>query len=322
MRIVALSLLFFLFQYEPKINFIPNDVPKGIHTAASENKVCVVEFYASWCLPCQIMENSTWPQEQVINFFSENCVLVKVDIDDSFGSDFAQKYDIKRIPVILILDENAKEIGRLENSASASKLIEFVTPYVPAKETNAPVVEAPAPIPTINQGELVTVPEPPAVIPSKKTPPTKPEPTTASGKDSGIIPPAKKPVGNYKPIPETKPNYRNNGPKSDIASAKKPVSGPKTTKEAPPVIKSVRTELKNANFTVQIGAYAQAENAQSAREKFAKQFKKPSAILEPSHSLEDGLYRVFLGSFKTRKEAEAFKSKLVKTGVHGIIREV
>ncbi|CAF0956546.1 unnamed protein product [Adineta steineri] len=78
-------------------------------------KPFIVNFHASWCGPCRILEPRL---EKIITNYNKNVdtssgdqyiVLAKVDID-KFG-DLSHKYNVKAVPTVVAI-KNGKEISR------------------------------------------------------------------------------------------------------------------------------------------------------------------------------------------------------------------
>ncbi|CAF1228988.1 unnamed protein product [Adineta steineri] len=78
-------------------------------------KPFIVNFHASWCGPCRILEPRL---EKIITNYNKNVdtssgdqyiVLAKVDVD-KFG-DLSHKYNVKAVPTVVAI-KNGKEISR------------------------------------------------------------------------------------------------------------------------------------------------------------------------------------------------------------------
>jgi thiol-disulfide isomerase/thioredoxin len=94
--------------------------------ALGTNKLIVLDFWATWCGPCKMMERETWNDETVINLL-ENYTPVKIDIDKN--RELASKYDIKSIPYILILDGNGKIIYKINAYLSKYEVVKLLEKY-------------------------------------------------------------------------------------------------------------------------------------------------------------------------------------------------
>ena len=88
----------------------------------TDNKVVFVDFSASWCGPCKMMEPVI---EEIEKEFSKIEIL-KIDVDES--PDVAQKYNIMSVPTFLFFDQG-KMVDRISGAVPkdllASKLKEL-----------------------------------------------------------------------------------------------------------------------------------------------------------------------------------------------------
>lgn len=73
----------------------------------------LIDFYASWCNPCAIMEPI------INNIIEDGIEVVKVDIDENV--DLAEYFQIKSIPTYVYIKEG-KEKQRLVGEVSEAKL--------------------------------------------------------------------------------------------------------------------------------------------------------------------------------------------------------
>ena len=85
--------------------------------AKQENKPIFVDTYASWCEPCKWMDQNTFSQTTVGDFFNKNYISWKVDVEK--GAEFIS-FDLKN------------SIGKNAQSESAEILIGSL----PTKFTN------------------------------------------------------------------------------------------------------------------------------------------------------------------------------------------
>lgn len=74
----------------------------------SPNKTTVIQFYADWCGPCQMMK----PVIQGVSEEMEDLDFIKINIDDH--GDVAKQFEVTSIPTLMIMkDDNVivKESG-------------------------------------------------------------------------------------------------------------------------------------------------------------------------------------------------------------------
>lgn len=61
------------------------------------NKPVLVDFWASWCMPCKMMSKTV---EEIANDMGENVKVCKINIDEE--QELAVKYGVMSIPTFLV----------------------------------------------------------------------------------------------------------------------------------------------------------------------------------------------------------------------------
>jgi len=90
-----------------------SSIEEGVTKArARGTKILVLFTNPARCPPCRMMVENTFPDSEV-QAVLKSFVLVKPDItDQAQGTLSAQKYNVRAIPTIVILDSNGRQIGR------------------------------------------------------------------------------------------------------------------------------------------------------------------------------------------------------------------
>lgn len=84
----------------------------------------LVDFYATWCGPCQMMAPIL---EQVNTQMNDRLMVVKIDTDNY--PDLATNYQIHALPT-LVLFKNGQPVERIEGVLPADKLIQHLKTLV------------------------------------------------------------------------------------------------------------------------------------------------------------------------------------------------
>ena len=84
----------------------------------------LVDFYATWCGPCQMMSPIV---EQVNSHLKDQLQVVKIDTDKY--PQIANQHQIHALPT-LVLFKNGQPIDRIEGVVPAANLIERLKPLI------------------------------------------------------------------------------------------------------------------------------------------------------------------------------------------------
>lgn len=85
-----------------------------------EDKLLVVDFYATWCGPCKKLSPTL---DEVSEEFAGQVNIVKVDVDES--EDLALNYGIRSVPTVLFFKNGQlvdKFVGALPKSEIVTKI--------------------------------------------------------------------------------------------------------------------------------------------------------------------------------------------------------
>lgn len=96
------------------VKFVKSEMLKPLlEQAKAEGKLVFVDFYASWCGPCKVMDKSVFSEKRMGDFMSENFISYKVNADESHLSAL---YEVKSLPTLLFLDTEGEVIVRKDGA--------------------------------------------------------------------------------------------------------------------------------------------------------------------------------------------------------------
>ena len=88
-----------------------------------KEKIVVVDFYADWCGPCQMMA----PVFEELSQEMDNVKFVKINVDEN--SKLASQYSVFSIPTFLIFKEG-EVIGQMVGAMSKERMEEEINQHL------------------------------------------------------------------------------------------------------------------------------------------------------------------------------------------------
>ena len=105
--------------------------------AEKENKLVFVDVYTDWCLPCKIMEEEVFTNEDLGDYFNDNFVSYKIDAEKGKGADILAIYDIKAYPTLLFLDHKGRVLEKKDGLAYARELRSLAANAIEIDQNNS-----------------------------------------------------------------------------------------------------------------------------------------------------------------------------------------
>lgn len=106
-----------------------------LQKAKRENKYIFLDCYATWCLPCKMMDEKVYPLEKVGDYYNAHFISVKVqmdktDKDDSLikkwyrdAANLQSSYSVNAFPSFLFFSPDGTPVHKVTGSMSAENFI-------------------------------------------------------------------------------------------------------------------------------------------------------------------------------------------------------
>ena len=86
------------------IEFFNGTFDEAKAEAKKEGKIIFMDAFAEWCGPCKRMAQNVFPTKEAGDFFNQNFINVKIDMEKGEGIELAKKYSVRSYPTLLFLD--------------------------------------------------------------------------------------------------------------------------------------------------------------------------------------------------------------------------
>ncbi len=128
MKLFNLLILVFLTGFNVQaqgIEFFHGSFEEALEKAKEEDKIIFVDAYTTWCGPCKRMSKTVFTQKEVGEFYNENFVNLKIDMEKPDGRKFQVKYPVSAYPTLYFIDANGKTAMKVKGARQAKDFIDL-----------------------------------------------------------------------------------------------------------------------------------------------------------------------------------------------------
>lgn len=112
--------------------FVSISFDEGCRQAEKQKKIVFVDFFTTWCVPCKVMDDTTFKDPQVIKWLQENTVALKIDAEKEV--ELAKKYRIDIYPTLLFVKHDGTEMDRISGMRGAAELLKEASDILRGKD--------------------------------------------------------------------------------------------------------------------------------------------------------------------------------------------
>ena len=109
----------------PHLTWDYDNEPAALETAKQEDKLIMLDFYATWCAACNELDHKTFSNQEVIDRLG-NYVTVKLDFSLKSDEVLTEKYKIVGLPVVIFMDAESNIYERIEGFVKPEDMLKII----------------------------------------------------------------------------------------------------------------------------------------------------------------------------------------------------
>lgn len=106
-----------------EIKFVEGTFQEILKMAEEQNKLVFFDTYTAWCRPCIEMAKNVFTLDTVADFYNQNFINYKMDMEKGEGPELNKKYDIKGYPTYLYLNSKGEVVYTATGSCDPDTFI-------------------------------------------------------------------------------------------------------------------------------------------------------------------------------------------------------
>ena len=107
------------------IEFFHGTWEEALVEAKSQDKLLFVDAYAQWCGPCKRMAKNVFTKAEVGDYFNDNFINLKLDMEQPDGRSFGSKHTVSAYPTLFFLDPEGEQVHKSTGGKDVKGLIEL-----------------------------------------------------------------------------------------------------------------------------------------------------------------------------------------------------
>ncbi|MEM1322620.1 MAG: thioredoxin family protein [Bacteroidota bacterium] len=105
------------------IDFFHGSWEEALEEAKRQEKIIFIDAYTTWCGPCKRMAKTVFTDGAVGEFYNQNFICMKIDMEKEMGMKFQQKYPVRAYPTLYYIDGNGKVVHKVKGGRQAEQFI-------------------------------------------------------------------------------------------------------------------------------------------------------------------------------------------------------
>lgn len=331
-----------LFAENPAlVSFSDINYEEALVKGKEQNKLIFINYNAHDVDPCKQMEKTTFSNREVIDLLNDNFININADIDKRVGKEWVKKFGVECLPTFMVLDNKGKLEGINQGTLSTVAFINWITnmPAVQIKiEEEKQATKASIKKKKAKSDNLLAIKrklkEAEGSYVNSSSTKTKFDKKIAdeinriennsnTSENAMLITDDKETVITVLNEAIEEETINEETIDEEVIEESMTLEFMPEAVPLPTVENLENTSLtRTMSYSIQIGAFANYVNAKNTMEKSKHDFEKHYYILEEPTASGKFLYKVVVGTYTSKEEAQEALKNLVGKGYDGFLRRI
>jgi len=112
-----------------EVQFDRSSMADAMSNMISTGQYSLIYFTADWCMPCQVLQESHFRDERIIDYINQGFVSIKADYSEIDDAEWYETFEVRMLPTLLIMDKEGNEVDRIQNIRNTRQLYLFLHQY-------------------------------------------------------------------------------------------------------------------------------------------------------------------------------------------------
>ena len=107
------------------IEFFHGTFEEALEESKAQGKLIFIDAYAEWCGPCKRMAATVFKEESVGNYYNQNFINMKIDMEKGEGPSLAKKYKVRAYPTFFFIDEKGEIVATAKGGRQTKQFLQL-----------------------------------------------------------------------------------------------------------------------------------------------------------------------------------------------------
>jgi thiol-disulfide isomerase/thioredoxin len=122
---ICFYLLFSVAINAQGIQFFEGSWDEALIKSKTDNKMIFVDAFTKWCGPCKRLQNTVFTTKEAGDFYNQNFINFKIDMETQAGIEFGVKYPVGAYPTLFYINHKGEVVYSNVGSPDVQRLIEL-----------------------------------------------------------------------------------------------------------------------------------------------------------------------------------------------------